>query len=241
MEKEERFLKRKRRIEEMENYGLDVGFYQNELRQRHGQDARRPDEGIRHSGSYHRYFEGYSEQKVPGENGHRNRIVRVYVGDYYKRKCSDCAWIAVKAAYALLYLAAVAVYLFAMVLPIGSNHAWYVALPGLLSVVPLILVFAKLTACLVTKRTMMIYDFKYVFHRVVRYCTAAAGFLFATALMKLLYILVNLPGEVWPEVFSCLGCFLGAGLILGIGLLERNAKYEIIKNKNVPSEDGFVL
>ena len=241
MSKEERILKRKRRIEEMENYGLDVGFYQKELRERHGPDARRPDDGVKHSGSYHRFFEGYSEQKVLGENGKRTRILRVYVGDYYKRSCTDPAWIFVKIAYILLFAAAVAAYIFALALPVGSNRAWYAALPGLCSVVPLMLLFAKLMACTVTKRNMVIYDYKHVFGRVFRRSVIAAGFLAATLLAKIVYILLVFPVDLGAEAVSCFGCLLGAGLILTIGLLERNASYETVKNKNVPLEDGVVL
>lgn len=238
---EERYLKRKRRVEDMEKLGVSESFYQQELRRRKGEDVRRPDDGVHHSGAYHRYFEGYSEQKALGADGKRTRILRVYVGDYYRRRCSDSAWIVLKTAYILLFLAAAAAYIAALVLPVGSNHAWYVAAPGLCSVVPMMLLFAKLMACAVTKRSMVIYDYKHVFGRVYRRSLLAAGFLAATALAKIVYIFLAFPVDLGVEVVSCLGCLLAAGAILTIGLLERNASYEIIQSKKLPLKDGVVL
>ena len=241
MSKEERILKRKRRIEEMENYGLDVGFYQKELRERHGPDARRPDDGVRHSGSYHRFFEGYSEQRVLGEDGKRAQILRVYVGEYYRRVCSDATWIGIKIAYMALFVLGFATYIYALVLPIGSNQVWYVAVPGLCSVVPLLLLFSKLAACVVAKRTMVIYERKHVFGRVFRRSMIVVGFLGATLLMKLLYVILSWSAVGAGEMNSCLGCLIAVGAILGIALLERHACYETLGNKQSPLEDGVVL
>lgn len=228
------------RMDELEEWGLDKGFYQRRTRRSRELEDRDLESNIRYNGFYHRLFEGYREELVPREDGKRKQIVRVYIGDYYKRKCSNGQWLLVKAAYVLLYLAAAAVYLFALTRPAESNTVWYTAAPGLLSVIPMMLLFAKIMACMAAKRNMVIYDYKYVFQRVFLFCAIAAGFLCATALMMLLYLVLHPQADVGKELTPCLCCLLSAAMILGIGVMERRAEYESVENPNASPEDHAV-
>jgi hypothetical protein len=234
------------RMDELENYGVDEGFYQREARK-----SRRPEEGeleerklednIRHSGFYHRMFEGYREELVSTGNGKHKKIARIYVGDYYRKKCGRSRWLLGKVVYLLLYLLAAAAYLFALTRPIKANTVWYVAAPGLLSVIPMGLVFVKLMACIAAKRIMVIYDYKYVFQRLFPLCTVTAGFLCVTSLMMLLSWILDLRTVLWNTLVPCASCLLGAGLIFMIGALERRAEYEQIKNPNAHYVGGVEM
>jgi hypothetical protein len=194
-----------------------------------------------YGGSYHRFFEGYCEETAPGKNGKRKKISRIYIANYFRRDCSDFTWHLIKASYVLLYLAAVAVYIFAMTRGLGSNAVWYAAVPGLLSVLPLMLLFAKIVACVAAKRKMVVYEYKYVFNRVFVYCATASAFVCATALMKLLCILLSPQARMLQEFMSCLGCFLSAGALLCIGIIERRADYVCIENPNTPTDEGVII
>lgn len=238
---EERYQKRRRRVEEMEKLGVDESFYQKELRRRKGEDVRRPDDGVHHSGAYHRYFEGYSEQRILAPDGRHTRIRRVYVGERYRRSCGRGGWLLWKAVYALLFLAAAAVYAAALVMDVGSNRAWYVALPGLCSVVPMLMLLAKLAGCTVSGRDLMIYEYKYVFGRVYRWSMISAVFLAVGAVMKALYLCLNwASARIGDELLSLLGLLFGCALLLVLGLLERNARYQEIPGTS-PPKDSVVL
>jgi hypothetical protein len=196
---------------------------------------------LSYGGSYHRFFEGYCEETVPGKNKKRKIILRTYVANYFKRDCSDLVWHLIKATYLSLYLAAVAVYTFAMTRRLGSNTVRYAAVPGLLSVLPLMLLFAKIIACVAAKRKMVVYEYKYVFNRVFLYCATASTSVCATALMKLLFIILNPQTQILQELISCLDCFLSAGMILSIGVIERRADYVCVDNPNTPAEEGVII
>lgn len=236
MKNEDKVSRLERRLEWLdEGMGLSGGFYQRQLLKKRGLEARQePGRKVYHSGFYHRLFEGYREVRVPRDGRERGRITRVYTGDYYKRACGELRWHLTKAAYLLLYLVATAVYLFAMTRRVEVNTVWYTAAPGLLSVIPMILLFSKLTACLSANRNMVIYDYKYVFQRLFPLCALTAFFLCTTALMCLAFLLLHPQSDIKNELVPCLGCLLGAGLILTIGLIERNAKYEIVRNQAAP-------
>lgn len=238
MNKRNGWERRKRRMDAPENWGWNSGFYQREQSGSGERNERTLEDNIRGQGFYHRLFEGYREELVSGEDGKRKRIVRTYTGNYYQKKCSSCRWILGKALYLFLYLAAAMAYLFALTRPTEGNTVWYTAAPGLLSVIPMMLLFAKVLACAAAKRKMVLYDYKYVFKRLFWFCAVAAGFLCATALMLLLFLILNPQTDFWSELAPCISCLLGAGIILTIGGLERRAEYESIENPNAPLENS---
>ena len=180
--------------------------------------------------AYHRFFEGYKEETVMQEGGKKSRIVREYVDKYYRRDCSDREWFFVKAVYVTLYMAAAALYIFALTSPAESNVAWYAAGPGLLSVIPLTFLLIKITSCLSAKRNMTVYDYKYVFKQVFQYCVVTAAFLGLTALMMLLFIILNPQADFSIEIVPCVCCFFAAGIVIAIGIIERRAKYKRVEN-----------
>jgi hypothetical protein len=195
---------------------------------------------INHSGAYHRFFEGHSEEVIRNKSGKRAGIVRVYVGEYYSRKCSDREYLLAKATYVFLYCVAAIAYLFALTRPTESNMVWYTAVPGLLSVVPMILLFVKTVNCTMAKRRMKAYEYK-VFKKLFLLCVITAGFLCVTALMVLLFIILNSPADTGKEFVPCIFCILGACMILAIGIVERRARYERLENPNIPTENSIII
>ncbi len=81
-----------------------------------------------HSGSYHRYFEDYSETKVTDENG-RTRIFRNYTGDWYTRDLEGRRSVLLKIAYVVLFLIYTAFLVNLALMARESDRMWYVAAP----------------------------------------------------------------------------------------------------------------
>lgn len=196
---------------------------------------------LRHSNAYHRFFEGYCEGYAEKAEGGRRKIVRTYVGSYYKRDCSDRAWLGMKISYVVIYLSAALLYLYALVQPVAGNSVWYAALPGLLSAIPMLLLASKILACIVSHRVMVAYDYKQVFCRIFPYCAVAAAFLSLTAMMALLCMILNPQARGIGDFLPILGCLSAAALVFVIGRTELNAQYIRIENSNVPRENDVII
>lgn len=78
-----------------------------------------------HSLAYHRFFEDYTE-KIVEENG-KIKIKRVYMGDFYQEACSGREKTLRKIVEILLYLLAVAAYIFGATRKTHMNAEWFVA------------------------------------------------------------------------------------------------------------------
>lgn len=70
--------------------------------------------------AYSRFFEGFVEETV--SKGNRQKIVRVYVGDYYVPECSNKNWIGVKLINTLLLLMATILFVFAATRNVELNR-----------------------------------------------------------------------------------------------------------------------
>ena len=210
------------------------------FRKLHNREYEDHDSKIRHSRSYHDFFEGYSEELVDKKDGKGRRIQRTYVGKYYKRSGSDRAWVLSKVLYVVMFLAAAALYVFALTRRVGCNSVWYCAAPGLISVVPMIMMGAKLAACLVTKRIMVAYDYKYVYGRVFIYGLVTSGILMLTGLMMVLYIILN-QEPVWDNLIPALAIILAACLLCGLGFIEWGTVYYSYENETKPGRDSVVI
>ncbi len=201
-------------------------------------DSSQLETGFRHSSRYHDFFEGYTEARVETENG-KARIVRVYTAPWIQRDMPEKEQLRLKALYWLLYLAGTALYFWRLVLPIVSNTRPYVAAPGLLSVIFLLLMLFALISYTWGKPFMTIYEYKSSAKRLRRLSLYGGSLMAATALMTLLATWIDAGGTA--TLVNALLLLFSASLVLGIFLKERTVPYRERENNNQAPEGGFEL
>ena len=193
---------------------------------------------ITHSPLYHRVFEGYSERKVPKENGNGTRIERVYVGTYYIRRGSGRNLALTKLLYVLLYLLAAAGFVYAFTRPVGYNSVWYGAVPAFAEAIVLLLFAADLFTCLGAPRRMTVYHYN-AFGKLLRLSLLAVAAALAYALLYGVFLLRG--GSAAGSLPVLLPVLLTAGMLTGIFLLERHAGYDALENEKSPGSDAVVI
>lgn len=116
----------------------------------------------RYSGSkaYNRFFEGYEERLIPGENGKRDRIERIYKGAYYYQSLSDKKWVFLKMLFPVLYFASVGAFIAAALPASPLNTAWYVTILQAVCVLLYFWLFCILCSHVVSDRNMTISKYK---------------------------------------------------------------------------------
>jgi hypothetical protein len=198
------------------------------------------DTGFRHSSHYHDYFEGYTEKKVEKPNG-GYRIERLYTAPWIERMMPNREQKNQKIIFWCLYLLSVLLYLWCMVQRVGSNNCRYVALPGLVCVIPLLLLFFKLVSYTLGKRKMTIYEYKSTVGNFKRLCIFATCTLTATAIMVVVYMFLHI-GEQTPQlILNAFLLALSAVLMLCIFLKERTTVYGETKNEAGVIQGGFEI
>lgn len=191
-----------------------------------------PENAAYHSKNYRRHFEGWSEVRQADADG-KVHIRRVYTGVYHRAKLSDGKIRLLRLAYALLWLAAVALFFFAATRPSQSNTVAYVtALQGL-GVVALAWLMWALYNFVTAGLSMTLGEFHYA-GAVKRSALFSAAALGLTAAGTLLYRLTHSDGQ-----WLCAVLFLLAALCcLGIYLLEARVPYDSFLSDREPPENS---
>ena len=142
-----------------------------------------------HSGSYHRHFQGYAEQRVPRENGKGTRIERIYVADYYRYEETDAAWLWKKFCYIILFVLMAVVSVLADTRPVAINRLPAVGIVQILSFIPLTYLLYKLILQVSSPRQMTIGERD----------SSATGFMKASLIYGsvILVIAIAMPVEKW--------------------------------------------
>lgn len=112
-----------------------------------------------HSKAYHRFFEGFEEHEVPGDDG-KNRIERIYTGAWYSLPLSKTRKILLLLGYVFLFLIACFCYFYACSRRISSNTQWFTILFESISLICLGWVVVSLFNYLTRPPKMTIYEFK---------------------------------------------------------------------------------
>lgn len=196
-----------------------------------------------HSGSYHRYFEGYTEKRIVTPDG-RERIERVYTGTWYRQDLSGARYVLLRCAYLLLLLAMTGTVALAGWAQGSGGRAFYTVIPematlGLLCYVLYILLVSYFFA----PRRMTAHDYKAssVALKTASRLLCAAFALDAAA--ALLDMLCRQPGHTYVSVPLTVACFLaGAGLGAVMGAIERRVPYVQEDNpERAHAEEGVMI
>lgn len=189
--------------------------------------------GFRHSDSYHRFFRGYTEIRRVKPNG-RIGVERYYTQPWIVNAASDRVYWLNRLMYVSLVLLSVTAYIWAMCLPLDSNRAWFVALPGVAAVLLLFLLGVVVLNYLVMRRKMTLWDFETSTKRLKTVSLLASGCMAATAAAKVGHMLGN--GFAIDEL-KCIGVVLfAAACTVAIYGMERDVVYTTIPNDTVLPE-----
>ncbi len=212
-----------------------------------GRSKKRDPEEIRfsrrekHRNAYHRYFENYTEKKVPRKNGKGTRIVRVYTGEYYKHEMPDDEWKKLKIVYGLSYLLAVAALILGMSRNALSNYTKFMALLGMIAILMSGWILFVLLSYLPAGRKLTIGEFKATNKPLITASLAGAismGILSLSSILSLIFV-----KDVGYELFNAAIYALGGLLLLLIWRKENKIQYERVPNENcVPkTEEDFIM
>lgn len=191
-----------------------------------------------HSGPYRRYFKDYAEKQVVEPDG-RLRIERIYVGRYYMRKLSPRQRLLRKALYAVLYLAACALFLHAAVENAAVNRTWFVVVPSTLSLLSFFWLLVPVFFYMTAPKEMVVRTYKDSSGNLIRLSLITAILLSVTAAAAVVRALTA-GGEL--SAFVAAGQYIAAGAILFcLCWLEKRQPYEVLPPTNRRPEKSVVI
>lgn len=192
---------------------------------------------ISHSTSYHSFFQGYSERRVPKQNGKGYRIERIYTADYCKYQETDHLW-KFKKVYYLLVLAGAIVSLIAGGTSYSRlNSMKVIGIAQMLEWIPVVYLTYSMIFQLQAPRLMTIGDYR-----------ASSAKLKWGALITTIYLFIVFLAMVFGTLFSgntlersdvtaLFGELAGAGFSFLIFQMEHRREIEWIKNSvQVPDD-----
>lgn len=192
----------------------------------------RQTEAAIHSSAFHKYFEGYVEQKQIDPRTGRSKIVRIYVAPYYLLQGTDAQWKQAKVRNGALYLLFMALFLLSVTVLELENPAKYyqffIAGSFLCAFYTTYVFLHYLSA----PRKMTVGTYRSFSPMLEKSCLVTACFLLAAVPARLLCAILTAA----PFTLRTLGgfiCLAGAGgACLGIWLLERRSVYTTAENEN---------
>jgi len=193
------------------------------------------------SKAYHKFFEGYTEVRVPRSNGKGTRIKRIYTGEYYRQDLSVRNRVLIRLLYVVFFLCASLLFVSGAVEQFAGNSTWYVNLPEAASVFFLFWILIAFIEYLPAGRDMTIAEYRSSSRSLLKASIGAAICLGVTALATLLFLVLNSFTALLPGIV-CIGKYIsGSLMMLVLNRLEMKLKYQIIPNTNQVPVDSVVI
>lgn len=193
-----------------------------------------PETGFRHSDAYHRYFRGYTEIRREKPNG-RFKVERYYTQPWIVNAGTGQNYRLLRLMYASLVCLSWILYSRGMCMDLGSNRAWFVAIPGLPGAILLFLLSAVTISYIVTPKKMTLWQHASGTQRIKIMSLLTGGCMALAAAAKGIYLILY-GGNTSGELLS-IGITLAAALCAAaIWLLERGVVYSTIPNDTVLPE-----
>ena len=178
-------------------------------------------------GFFSRYFEGYTEEKRPGEDG-RMHTVRTYRGFWYVPALSGPRRVLRCAGYLALYAAGAAFFLAGASRREIANSTSYVGLATGVSLFALVIQIIPLAGCAFGKARQTAYQYRSGSKTCILWARRiTAGAMALTAALALLAGLLEDGIRFAPLLFA-----LGSLSEAGIGLAESRIEYYTEHNEN---------
>jgi hypothetical protein len=190
-----------------------------------------------HSTSYHKFFQGYAERRVPKANGKGTKIERIYVENYYRYAETDTAWRWKKLIYSLCYIMAATGVIAADTRTIAMNRIPAVGIIQILSYIPLTYLLYKLIIQVSAPRQMTIGERESASIGLQKAAVFGGIYLLLITIASLLIKRLTF-GSTEPMDWAVSGVKLaGALLILILCVLEKRRNILSIQNKiSMPTE-----
>ena len=192
-----------------------------------------------HSHYYHSYFSGYTEYKVPRENGRGHKIVRIYTAPYHMQDVSRKQWYLNKLRNFLLSAAACVLLTAGMSVDSGCNRVWYVALPGLLSAAAAVLLIAVSIFYILAPRRMTHYQYYNTHSRTLQFGIVYAV-LAGLATAGVLFFLI-LGADRMSALLAIILDILGTLCAVMLGIAENKTPYRLDKNEIEEPAEGNTI
>lgn len=201
-----------------------------------GRKSEAAETGFRHSGYYHRYFQGYTEIRRIKPNG-RIDVERYYTQPWIVSPVSSRVYWLTRAVYLCLTVIAAMLYVWALFQNVPSNRHWLAAIPSALTVVLLILLLASLIGYLFAPRRMTLWDYESSTKRLKFASLLTGGSMALTGLAKLLFTAWNAAeAGIGAELLSAAAVFAAGAAAALLFLMEKNAAYTTLPNDTVLPE-----
>lgn len=193
-----------------------------------------------HSASYHRYFEDYAEIESVKPDGKR-RIERIYIGEYYMQELSDRQRILRKVLYAVLYIAACALFIHAGTQNHEANLTWWVAVPETLSFMALFWLLLPMFFCMTAPQKMVIRTYRDSSENLIRISLVAAILLGVTALTAFGYTFIAVQGSLLIALLCFGEYFIASVIMFCLWRLEKKLPYATLPAQNARPTKSVVI
>ena len=177
--------------------------------------------------AYHRFFEGYTEEKLPGDDG-RLHTKRTYRDFLYAPKLTSAQRILRMAGLGALYLGGAVLLVLGAAQRAACNTAWYTVIGLGLSLICLVIEAIPLFTCLTAPAQQTVYQYKAGHRTCVLWARITAGAAALTTVLALIATLVSGETIGLPVLLFALAC----GCEVAVGLIESAIPYEKQHNPN---------
>lgn len=188
---------------------------------------------FRHSNSYHNFFQGYAEQKVPKSNGRGNKIERIYVADYYKYQETELVWYLKKIVNFVLYLIAALGVIYADTRSLQINNIFVLGIMQTLSSVPFIYLLYMLIWNVTAPRRMTIGEVKSSSTGFRRAAFSNGVWLLLVAIVEMVVkwlFIGNMSLEEWRVIALKI---ISSGVLFSLYIMEKKRPLEKIINESI--------
>ena len=138
------------------------------------------------------YFEGYKRVEEPKKNGKGTHQVLVYVGEYYGFKGGRAVQNRLKLLTTLACLSTIATYFYAQLTPAEGGMNRFVALPGILALLPMIFLVIGQVNFLTAKEKWEIRVYYAGYRRMGRWAIALVVLLALWTAIEVGFVVMNL-------------------------------------------------
>lgn len=204
----------------------------NQLRDSLQKESQQSKRSFWRSKAYHRFFEGYSEVAIPASNGNGDKIERIYTGNYFRQDLTKGQRILLRVLYVSLFLGSAYLFVTSASLPLASNSMWYVVLSQVVSVPFLFWIIIAFFSYLPAGQDMTVNEYRSSSLALQKATLGSAICLGITALVTLVFILLNLSTEPKVELLCAVKYVVSGLLVLSINRVEKKVNYLIIPSQN---------
>lgn len=181
-------------------------------------------------GYYHKYFEGYEENKVLNRSGRGTHIEYTYSGYYFRQGIKTFPRILLRLLYGLMGLAAVGCLLLSSTRGAHCNQVPYMAVFQAVTMLLLIWFVWVLIFYICAPGEMTVYKYKSTALQILKVCNwLTAAFLLDAAGVAVDMVLSG-TGMERGQMICLAGYLVGGVLTVGISFVERALPYERLSN-----------